>query len=45
MGEDRKVPFPEAGNPPEHLDKDRKIDVRQILNGLEDYRPRRHPWH
>ena len=45
MVEDRKVPFPEAGDPPEHLDKDRKIDVRQILNGLEDYRPRRHPWH
>ena len=37
--------FPEVGFPPEHLSKDKKLDVREILNGLEHYRPRKHPWH
>lgn len=30
---------------PKALEKDRRIDVREILEGLEDYHPGRHPWH
>lgn len=30
---------------PKALEKDRRIDVRKILEGLEDYHPGRHPWH
>lgn len=27
------------------LDKNERLDVREILDGLEDYRPGKHPWH
>ncbi len=29
----------------DNLDKDERIDVRKILEGLEDYHPGKHPWH
>ena len=42
MAEERKM-NPNAGLP--SLKANERIDVRQVLEGLEDYHPGKHPWH